>query len=178
MPVGNNNGYGSPPPAGNPPPPGQPLNLGYPGAQPSANGDAGSGALATLPPSATPRDEFDLGIGYMERKDYALADQTMRGFAAKYPGDPLAGDSQYWLGESLFQRQQYRDAAEVFLNVTTKYDKVGKAPDAMLRLGQSLAALKEKEAACAAFGELSKKYPRASAGVRSGVDRELKKEKC
>jgi TolA-binding protein len=48
----------------------------------------------------------------------------------------------------------------------------------LLRLGQSLAALKEKEAACAAFGEVTRKYPRASAGVKAAVDRELKKEKC
>jgi tol-pal system protein YbgF len=145
---------------------------GYP--QQQQNGPA----LATLPPSATPRDEFDLGIGYMQRKDYALAEQTMKNFAAKYPNDPLLGDAQYWLGESYFQRQQYRDSAEAFLAVTTKYDKSGKAPDALLRLGQSLAALKEKEAACAAFGEVGRKYPRASAGVKAAVDREQKRVKC
>jgi tol-pal system protein YbgF len=165
--------------------PGEPLNLGYPGArdnggaQPPAGGGPGvGGGLATLPPSATPRDEFDLGIGYMERKDYALAEQTMRNFAQKYPSDPLIADSQYWLGESLFQRQQYRDAAEAFLAVTTKFDKSAKAPDALLRLGQSLAALKEKEAACAALGEVTRKYPRASSGVKAAVDREQKKTKC
>jgi tol-pal system protein YbgF len=102
----------------------------------------------------------------------------MRNFAQRYPNDALVGDSQYWLGESFFQRQQYRDAAEIFLNVTSKYEKSGKAPDSLLRLGQSLAALKEKEAACAAFSEVTRKYPRASAGVKSAVDREQKKEKC
>jgi tol-pal system protein YbgF len=102
----------------------------------------------------------------------------MRNFSQKYPTDPLVADSKYWLGESFFQRQQYREAAESFLAVTTKYDKSAKAPDAMLRLGQSLAALKEKEAACASFGELTRKYPRASAGVKSTVDREQKRNKC
>jgi len=124
------------------------------------------------------RDEFDLGIGYMQRKDYALAEETMRNFAQKYPSDPLIADSQYWLGESFFQRQQYRDAAEAFLGVTTKFDKSAKAPDALLRLGQSLAALKEKEAACAALGEVTRKYPRASSGVKQAVDREQKRVKC
>ena len=114
----------------------------------------------------------------MQRKDYALAEQTMKNFAQKHPSDPLLGDAQYWLGESYFQRQQYRDSAEAFLAVTTKYDKSAKAPDALLRLGQSLAALKEKEAACAAFGEVGRKYPRASAGVKSAVDREQKRVKC
>lgn len=135
-------------------------------------------SLTTLPPSATPRDEFDLGIGYIQRKDYALAEETMRGFAAKYPSDALLPDSQYWLGESLYQRQKYRDAAEAFLGVTTKFDTSAKAPDALMRLGQSLAALKEKEAACAAFGEVTRKYPRASSGVKQGVAREQKRVGC
>jgi tol-pal system protein YbgF len=171
--------------------PGEPLNLGGPrdpgGAMPPpaaaappprGPGPGASAALTTLPPSAMPKDEFDLGIGYMQRKDYALAEETMKNFAQKHPSDPLIADSQYWLGESYFQRQQYRDAAEAFLGVTTKFDKSGKAPDALLRLGQSLAALKEKEAACAALGEVTRKYPRASAGVKAAVDREQKRVKC
>jgi tol-pal system protein YbgF len=168
--------------------PGEPLDLANTGAAAvnpppaalagSPRAPAAGPKLTTLPPSASPRDEFDLGIGYMQRKDYALAEETMRSFAQKYPSDPLMSDSQYWLGESYFQRQQYRDAAEAFLGVTTKFDKSAKAPDALLRLGQSLAALKEKEAACAALGEVTRKYPRASAGVKSTVDREQKRIKC
>ena len=160
MPIGNDASIGAPGGRG----PGEPLNLGAApaGALPPpaaaapqrGPGPGASASLTTLPPSATPKDEFDLGIGYMQRKDYALAEETMKNFARKYPSDPLIADAQYWLGESYFQRQQYRDAAEAFLGVTTKFDKSGKAPDALLRLGQSLAALKEKEAACAALGEV------------------------
>lgn len=148
---------------------------GYPQQQGAAGG---GGSLTTLPPSATPKDEFDLGIGYIQRKDYALAEETMRNFTQKYPSDRLTSDAQYWLGESMFQRQKYREAAEAFLAVTTKYDKSAKAPDALLRLGQSLAALKEKEAACAAFGEITRKYPQASSGVKRGVAREQKRLGC
>lgn len=151
---------------------GEPLDLANTAAPSSGGG------LTTLPPAATPRDEFDLGIGYVQRKDYALAEETMRNFMQKYPSDHLVADAQYWLGESLFQRQRYRDAAEAFLGVTTKFETSVKAPDALLRLGQSLAALKEKEAACAALGEVARKYPKASAGVRQGVDREQKRIKC
>ncbi|WP_315835523.1 tol-pal system protein YbgF [Bradyrhizobium prioriisuperbiae] len=153
---------------------GEPLDL----ANTAPGGAAAPGGLTTLPPGATPKDEFDLGIGYIQRKDYALAEETMRNFVQKYPSDRLMADAQYWLGESMFQRQRYRDAAESFLNVTTKFETSAKAPDALLRLGQSLAALKEKEAACAALGEVARKYPRASAGVKQGVDREQKRVKC
>jgi tol-pal system protein YbgF len=161
--LANTGGAGNPPGALPPPPP--------------RNTNA-TGALATLPPSASPRDEFDLGVGYIQRKDYALAEETMRNFAKKYPSDPMIADAQFWLGESFFQRQLYRDAAESFLAVTTKFDHSAKAPDALLRLGQSLAALKEREAACAAFGEVTRKYPRASNSIKQAVDREQKRVKC
>jgi tol-pal system protein YbgF len=180
LPVANDAPVGAPGGRGR----GEPLDLGATsprdpgGAPPPVRAPGASAALTTLPPSATPKDEFDLGIGYMQRKDYALAEETMKNFAQKYPSDPLIADSQYWLGESYFQRQQYRDAAEAFLGVTTKFDKSAKAPDSLLRLGQSLAALKEKEAACAALGEVTRKYPRASAGVKAAVDREQKRVKC
>jgi tol-pal system protein YbgF len=178
LPVANDAAVGAPGGRG----PGEPLDLGNTSPRdasaPPPRAPGASAALTTLPPSATPKDEFDLGIGYMQRKDYALAEETMKNFAQKYPSDPLIADSQYWLGESYFQRQQYRDAAEAFLGVTTKFDKSAKAPDSLLRLGQSLAALKEKEAACAALGEVTRKYPRASAGVKAAVDREQKRVKC
>ena len=145
LPVANDAPVGAPGGRG----PGEPLNLGYPGARdpggapPPASGPGGT-RLTTLPPSATPKDEFDLGIGYMQRKDYALAEETMRNFGQKYPSDPLVADLQYWLGESFFQRQQYRDAAEAFLAVTTKFDKSAKAPDASAA-ARTIAGCAERE---------------------------------
>ncbi|MDI1345868.1 MAG: tol-pal system protein YbgF [Pseudolabrys sp.] len=141
------------------------------------NAPAG-GKLATLPPSASPQDEYDLAYGYVLHKDYALAEQAFRDFLKKYPNERLLPDAQYWLGESLYQRQRYRDAAESFLAVSTKYERAGKAPDSLLRLGQSLAAMNQKEAACATLAEVSRKYPKASAGVKRGVTAEIKRAKC
>jgi tol-pal system protein YbgF len=140
--------------------------------------NAPSPQMATLPPSASPQDEYDLAYGYVLRKDYALAEQSFRDFLKKYPNERLVADAQYWLGESMFQRQRYRDAAESFLAVSTKYEKSGKAPDSLLRLGQSLAALNQKEAACATLAEVERKFPRASASVKRGVTQEQKRVHC
>jgi len=136
------------------------------------------GAPATLAPSQTPKDEFDLAYGYVLRRDYVLAEEGFRAFLSKYPDDRLTGDATFWLGESQFQRQRFRDAAEAFLNVSTKFEGNPKAPDALLRLGQSLAALGEKEAACASLGEVLRKFPRATAGIKQAVDREQKRVRC
>lgn len=145
---------------------------------PGRNPNAGGAVAAVAPPTQTPKDYYDLGYGYIQRKDFAAAETTFRDFLGRYPQDRLTPDAQYWLGESLFQRQRYRDAAESFLQVTTKYETSAKAPDSLLRLGQSLAALREKDAACATFGEIGRKYPRASLGVKQGVEREQKRVGC
>jgi tol-pal system protein YbgF len=144
---------------------------------PRAPGGAGA-QVAILPPSDSPRDNYDLAYGYIMRKDYALAEDGFRNFLRRFPGDRLVPDAQYWLGESMFQRQRYRDAAEAFLGVSTKYETNARAPDALLRLGQSLAAMGEREAACASLAEVLRKYPRASVAVRQGVDREQKRVRC
>ncbi|MPZ56680.1 MAG: tol-pal system protein YbgF [Rhizobiales bacterium] len=158
-----------------------------PGASPGAAGlppppprnTSATGAVAAVqPPTQSPKDEYDLAFGYMLRKDYALAEAAFQNFLRQHPGDRRTAEATYWLGESMFQRQRFRDAAESFLAVTTKHEKSTKGPDALFRLGQSLAALGEMEAACAALGEVGRKYPRASAGVRQGVEREQKRVRC
>jgi tol-pal system protein YbgF len=149
-----------------PPPP--PRNTNATGAQ----------MAAVEPPSPTPKDTFDLAVGYVKRKEYASAEESFRDFLRKYPSDRMVAEAQYWLGESMYQRQRFRDAAESFLVVTTKYESSAKAPDALLRLGQSLAALGEKETACAAWGEIGRKYARASAGVKASVVAEQKRVRC
>jgi tol-pal system protein YbgF len=145
---------------------------------PQINPNSTGAMQAALPPGNTPKDEFDLGYGYVLHKDYGLAEQTFRDFLQKYPSDRLTPEAQYWLGEALFQEQHYRDAAESFLAVSTKYETTSRAPDALMRLGQSLAALGEKEAACASLGEVLRKYPKATAAVKQNVDREQKRVHC
>ncbi|MBX9825898.1 MAG: tol-pal system protein YbgF, partial [Xanthobacteraceae bacterium] len=145
---------------------------------PSRNLSATGAVAAVAPPAEQPKDYYDLGYGYVMRKDYALAEQTFDGFLKKFPNDRRAPDAQFWLGESLFQRQRYDQAAQSFLDMSTKHGQHARAPDALLRLGQSLAALKQKEMACATFAEIGRKYPKASNNVKQGVEREQKRVQC
>ena len=155
-------------PGGNPnlPPP-APRNPNAPGPQ-----------VATLPPSQSPRDEFDLAYGYVLRKDYPLAEQAFQDFLRKYPNDRMAGEAQFWFGEALFQSKNYQSAAEAFVTMTKKYPSSPKQPDTLLRLGESLAALKQKDLACVTLAEIAKKYPHAAANVKAAVEREQKRVHC
>jgi tol-pal system protein YbgF len=167
----------SEPPAPIPPGPGGGDQVGAPldlGNNPNVPGPQ----LATLPPSASPRDEFDLAYGYVLRKDFPLAQQAFQDFLKKYPSDPMASEAQFWLGESLFQSKNYQSAAEAFVTMTKKYPTSPKQPDTLLRLGQSLAALQQRDLACVTLAEVAKKYPRAAANVKAAVEREQKRVHC
>jgi tol-pal system protein YbgF len=157
--VGNDTGVGAP------------LDLGN---NPNVTGPP----TATLPPSASPRDEFDLAYGYVLRKDFALAQQAFQEFLKKYPSDPMASEAQFWLGESLFQGKNYQSAAEAFVTMTKKYPTSPKQPDTLLRLGQSLAALQQRDLACVTLAEVAKKFPRAAQNVKAAVEREQKRVHC
>lgn len=164
--------------------PGAPLDLSNVGADPrrgpvSPQRDPAAGAMASVaPPGDSPRDYFDMGYGYFQRRDYSNAERTFKDFVQRFPTDRMAPEANYWLAESLFQRHRYQDAAEAYLVVTTKFEKTTRAPDALLRLGQSLAAMGQKEMACASFAEVGRKYPNSSAGVKQGVEREQKRVRC
>jgi tol-pal system protein YbgF len=174
---------------------GAPLDLstlsGVPGAEPGVPPESGAlppppsrnlsatGAVAAVaPPSESPKDIYDLGYGYVLRKDYALAEDTFHAFLKKYPSDRRAADAEFWLGESLFQRQRYDAAAQAFLDLSTKHSSHAKAPEALLRLAQSLSAMKQKEMSCATLAEVGRKYPKAPATVKQGVEREQKRAHC
>jgi tol-pal system protein YbgF len=155
------------------------LSTGGNGNQPPPRNPNSPGPqLATLPPSQTPRDEFDLAYGYVLHRDYALAQQAFQDFLKKYPSDPMASEAQFWLSESLFQSKNYQSAAEAFLAMTKKYPSSPKQPDTLLRLGQSLAALQQKDLACVTLAEVGKKFPRAAANVKAAVEHEQKRVHC
>jgi len=147
------------------------------GASPRGPGASAALSVATGLPSS-PRDVYDLGYGYLQRKEYALAEEAFRDFLKKYPSDKLAAEAQYGLGESLFMRQSYHDAANAFVVMSKKYETSTKAPEALLRLGQSLAAINEKELACVAFGDVGRKYPRAAPNIKQSIEREQKRVRC
>jgi len=167
-------------PTHNPTAPGAPQSLGGTVAtapiDPALRQSQPPPAVGAVPSS--PKEEFDVAYSHVVRRDYAVAEESFRGFLLKNPADKLSSEAAYWLGESLFQRQKFRDAAEAFLNVSTKYETSARAPDALFRLGQSLAALGEKEAACASLGEVTRKFPKASANLKQSVEREQKRVRC
>ena len=134
-------------------------------------------SLASFPP-ADAATLYNQGYGDLLRRDYPSAEIAFRRLIESHPNDKLAGDAQYWLGESYYVRGQYKDAADAFLKGYKSYGASPKAPDSLLKLGMSLAALGRKEAACSSFAELGTKFPAAPSHVREDAAAERRKAGC
>jgi len=122
-------------------------------------------APATLP-SGTPQEQYNYAFGLLRRADYPGAEQALKSFVQRYPNDPLAGNAQYWLGETYFVRKDYENAATTFAVGYQKYPKSGKAADNLLKLGMALGSLGKKTEACSAFTRLDRDFPSAPANIK------------
>jgi tol-pal system protein YbgF len=139
--------------------------------------DTQATSLASFPP-ADAATLYNQGYGDLLRRDYDSAEIAFRRLIETHPTDKLAGDAQYWLGESYYVRGQYKNAADAFLKGFKSYGAGPKGPDSLLKLGMSLAALGQKDAACSSFAELGTKFPTAPSHVREEAAGERRKAGC
>jgi tol-pal system protein YbgF len=129
---------------------------------------------ASVLPNGTPQAQYDFAIDLMKRGQYDQARGAFQEFLKLHPKDTLAGNAQYWLGETYYAQDRHKEAGDAFLTGYTTYASSSKAPDSLLKLGMSLAALGNKDAACTVWGELGSKFPQASPAVvaRNKLERE------
>lgn len=129
-------------------------------------------------PAGSPQERYNYAYKLLVQSDYADAEAAFREFLGAHPQDALAGNAQYWLGETYYVRGQYEPAAQAFLQGYQGYPKGAKAPDSLLKLGMSLAAMKKNPEACAALGQLGKDFPSAPPHVKDAAARERGKIGC
>ena len=114
----------------------------------------------------------------LRRADYVGAEQALQTFIAENPKDPLAGNAQYWLGETYYVRKNWKDAAIAFAEGYQKYPKSGKAPDDLLKLAMSLGNMGQKANACTALRRLERDFPQLPANVRGPATAEKQHLGC
>ncbi|MCB1505878.1 MAG: tol-pal system protein YbgF [Hyphomicrobiaceae bacterium] len=137
--------------------------------------------VAALPPAesnANTRQDYEAAYGYLLRQDYGAAEAGFEDFLRAHPNDQLAGNAQYWLGETHFVRGNYKSAASAFLKGYQTYASGNKAPDSLLKLAMSLDRLGQKDAACSSFTELIGKFPDAPGHVKSKAETEKRRLGC
>ncbi|QDO96116.1 tol-pal system protein YbgF [Ferrovibrio terrae] len=129
-------------------------------------------------PAGTPQERYNYAYKLLVQSDYADAESAFREFVSAHGQDALAGNAQYWLGETYYVRGQYEPAAQAFLQGYQGYPKSAKAPDSLLKLGMSLSAMKKNPEACAALGQLGKEFASAPPHVKDAATRERTKIGC
>ncbi len=96
----------------------------------------------------------------------------------KFPEHKLAGNAQYWLGESYYGKKDYAKAAVAFAKGYEKYKEGNKGADNILKLGMSMQRLGKKEEACTAFVNLPKEFPKAPDNLKQRAEKAATELNC
>ena len=132
----------------------------------------------SLLPNKPTEEQYEFAVSFMKIGDYETAEFALREFIDKNKDHDLAGNAQYWYGETFRIRQLYSDAATAYLDGYQNYPKSKKAPDNLLKLGITMVQLGEKDQGCKMISGLKKEYPKASKSVLQKAQYEQKKFKC
>jgi tol-pal system protein YbgF len=174
---------GVPPGTVVPPPSGGGLNpvfgtLSPPGSGPARSSGGAEPASAEPQGGGTTTEQFNHAFGLLKQSDYPGAEAALKAFIDAHPIDPLAGNAQYWLGQTFFARNKFPEAATAFAEGYKRFPKGAKAEDDLLYLGLSLARADQKKNACLALGQLDQSFPNASPAIRQRATAEKKRIGC
>jgi tol-pal system protein YbgF len=149
-------------------------------ATPARPAPAPPGNLAAKPAETEqpPQQLYERAYGLLLQKDYGTAEASFEDFLKRHPGHPLAGNAQYWLGETFYVRGQYRPAAAAFLKGYQDYAKSQKAPETLLKLAMSLQRLGQKDAACSSYNEFATRFPNPPAHIKGLAQSERQRSGC
>ena len=129
-------------------------------------------------PEASADEQYDFAISFIKVGDYETAEFALREFIDSNPKHQLAGNAQYWYGETFRVRQLYQDAATAYLDGYQKYPKSDKAPVNLLKLGVMLVQIGEKEQGCSMIMGVKQQYPEAKQSIIQKAEYEKKKFNC
>ena len=129
-------------------------------------------------PDATPEKQYEFAISFIKVGDYETAELALREFIDNNSKHELAGNAQYWYGETFRVRQLYQDAATAYLDGYQNYPKSSKAPVNLLKLGVMLVQIGEKQQGCSMILGVRDQYPKANQSVIQKAEYEKKKFSC
>ena len=132
----------------------------------------------SLLPNKPTEEQYEFAVSFMKIGDYETAEFALKEFIDKNKDHDLAGNAQYWYGETFRIRQLYSDAATAYLDGYQNYPKSKKAPDNLLKLGITMVQLGEKDQGCKMISGIKKEYPKANKSVLQKARYEQKKFKC
>lgn len=111
--------------------------------------------------------DYETAWRALDKKDYKAAIVRFKEFIKKYPKSTLAGNAQYWIGESHYALREFDLAIIEFDAVRRRHPQGEKVPAALLKQGFAFAELGEKVNARLILQEVVEKYPQSAEAVRA-----------
>ena len=96
----------------------------------------------------TIRKDYEVAWRNLEKRDYRIAIARFKDFQKKHPKSTLAGNAQYWIGESHYALREFDQAVIEFDAVRTRYPEAAKVPAALLKQAYAFAELGEGARGC------------------------------
>ncbi|MQX36455.1 tol-pal system protein YbgF [Roseospira navarrensis] len=145
-------------------------------SRPSSGGFAGS--PANILPPGSPEVQYNHAFSLLRQRDYGRAEQAFKAFVEANGTHTLAGNAQYWLGETHYAREDYESAAVAFAKGYKEFPDSSKTPDNLFKLGMSMSALGKKREACAAFQKLRADFPNVAGTLQRQVSDQMARNGC
>lgn len=129
-------------------------------------------------PQKSAKEIYSKALETLNQRQYDSAQQQFNDLIKQYPDHQLAGNANYWLGESYYAQKNFSQAAKIFLNTYQGYPEGNKANHALYKLALSLSALGQTQAACTALDEYKDKFANQDPRISGLSDNKYKQLQC
>ena len=109
------------------------------------------------------QSDYQSARGLLNDARYAQSIDAFRTFLDEYPGNALAGNAQYWLGEAYYVTREFDRALTEFGKVRTVDPDSPKLADAMLKIGYIQYEKQQWQAARDTLTRLAHDHPNSTA---------------
>ena len=128
--------------------------------KPSAEGeDSPEKVVPQRSPDDDPAKAYEAAYTLLKEKQFKEAREKFTAFIRKFPKDGLAGNAQFWIGESYYAEKDFESAILAYETLIKNYLHNEKIPGALLKQGLSFAEIGDKKTAKVILEKLIEKYP-------------------
>lgn len=163
-------GPGAPPGAVPVPPRDAPVRVAKPAGRtlPTTRPPATRAEPLTGRSDATANRLYERAKKEYDTRNYEVAAVLFKQLLREHPESPLAGNAQYWLGETFYAQRQYEAAIVAFDEVIQKYGDNAKVPASILKQGYAFAALDDSRNARFFLEQVQRRFPDSKEAKRAG----------
>ena len=119
------------------------------------------------PPPPSAETLYATALRDLTTGKYDLARQQFADYLKYYGDTALAGNAQFYIGETYYQEKDYRQAVSEYDRVLTSYPTSYKMAAAQLKKGLALLELNDREAGIRALRGVIRRYPKSEEAQRA-----------